>query len=214
MNKTTNFYYGTAIIAGSFLMIITMALHPAGGTFEHLLRMSRMISIAHVIAIISLPVTAFGFYGLNELLKKHTLFSQFAFITFLFAMIAALFAASANGLVLPMFINNYSDADPETIKIVKLILNYNTTFNHACDFILIAGICVAMSLWSVAIVKTGALPKWLGNFGFLLSAIACVSLFSVTAIIHLTGFRLFVAGYACWSLLAGRYLSVIGELVR
>ncbi len=71
---------GTALLLGSLLMIITMGLHPAGGSIEHLIRISPVIIITHSLAIVSIPFMLFGFWGLTKMLYGQPLLSTFAFI--------------------------------------------------------------------------------------------------------------------------------------
>ena len=60
-----------SLILGALLIIITMVMHPSGGSIEHIIKISKTITIAHSLAIFSLPIILFGFYGLTiKLLDK------------------------------------------------------------------------------------------------------------------------------------------------
>jgi len=194
---------GTALLLGSLLMIITMGLHPAGGSIEHLIKISSVIIITHSLAIISIPFIVFGFWGLTKRLYDQPLLSTFAFIIICLGMIAVLFAAAVNGLVLPLFLKHFSQASPETINLVKPILAYNTSLNHAFDFIYIGAACAATALWSIAILKTNDLPKWIGYFGMLIALLFIVLLSTGFTLVDLTGFRVFIFGLVSWIVLTG-----------
>jgi hypothetical protein len=79
---------GASLIFGSFLMVVTMVLHPAGGSLEHLFKISPLIMGTHTLAIISIPFCLYGFWGLARKLSADEFFSGLAFITILLGMFA------------------------------------------------------------------------------------------------------------------------------
>jgi len=194
---------GAALLLGSLLMIITMGLHPAGGSIEHLIRISSLIIITHSLAIVSIPFMVLGFWGLTKRLYDQPLLSTFAFIIICMGMIAVMFAAAVNGLVLPLFLKYFKEPSPETINLIKPILMYNTSLNHAFDFIYIGAACAATTLWSIAILKTNELPKWIGYFGISLALLFIILLFTGFTLVDLTGFRIFIFGLVSWIMLTG-----------
>jgi hypothetical protein len=194
---------GTALIVFTLLMVFTMILHPAGGSFEHLLKIKQMIIITHVIAILSVPFAAVGFQGLTKKVGADNFFSISAFAIVLFSLVAVMLAAAANGLVLPIFIGKYSDATAEVISSIKPILRYNTSVNNAFDFIFTGGFCLSMLFWSIAIIKTKTFPVWIAWFGILLPVAAAVLFISGFAMTSLQGFRIFVSTIIVWILLVG-----------
>ena len=202
--KTT----ATALLLGSFLMFITMILHPAGGGgFEGLLRNAQFAIIAHALAILSLPVSALGFFGLTLILDKAALLSRMAFLFMLFGLIAAMLAAAINGLAQPIFALGYKEASPEVIDSIRPIFRYNMALNHAFDYILIGAMFLSTLLWSWAILKTQALPKSLGYFGFLLVLVGGIAIASGFYFLDLYGFRIFVFGWLAWIIGVGVSVS-------
>ena len=161
---------GLALIIGSVFLIVTMALHPAGGSFEHLLKISKVIVTAHTIAILSIPINLVGFWGFKKSFTKAWGLPMLAFTTISVGHIAALIAAALNGLVLPIFINQYKEATPEKIAAIMPILKFNSALNHAFDYIFIGAMCIAVLLWSIAILITKEYPNWLAYLGILLNA--------------------------------------------
>jgi len=184
-----------------------MVLHPTGGSFEHLLKISSLIIVTHSIAIVSLPIILFGYWGLTRRLGDDLIFSTAAFITISFAMFAVLCAAAINGLVLPLFINRMEGSSPGTIESIRPIILYNTALNHAFDFIYIGATCAAVLLWSVAILRTKELAKWIAYFGIILTASAIILLISGFAFVNLNGFRVFIFGLVCWTVATGVLLQ-------
>src|SRR5665213_1636661 len=107
MKNQSDPHYGTSLILGSFLMIVTMVMHPSGGNFEHLLKISALIMGTHTLALISIPFTLYGFWGLTKKLSGDEFFSKVAFSTILLGMFAVMCAAAINGLAMPMYISLY-----------------------------------------------------------------------------------------------------------
>lgn len=194
---------GYALILGSFLMTVTMILHPAGGSFEHLLRIIKVIVVSHTIAILSIPPMLFGFYGVYKSFKTAQSLSLFAFFIIALGLIAVMIAGALNGLVLPMFINNYKDATPETIETLKPIIRYNGALNHAFDYIFIGSVCISIVIWSILMLKTKTFPAWLAYFGFLLTGGFFIGLVSGFTYVSLLGFRVFIFSLVGWIISVG-----------
>ena len=207
MKNQFNNYSGTALITGAAIMTVTMVMHPTGGSLEHLRHISAMIIITHSLAILSIPVTLFGLWGLTRKLSVESPYSMGAFITMCVGMFAVLLAAAVNGLALPLFINDHYDADPETGELLGLLLSYNSALNHAFDYIFIGGVCIGISLWSVVIIKTNYFPKWPGYFGLLTCVLVIAGFVAGFIFVDLTGFRVFVAGLVVWMMIIGILLK-------
>ncbi len=203
MNNSFQKAAGLSLIIGSILMVLTMVLHPAGGNVTHIIKIFNTIVISHTIAIFSLPLMAFGFYGLTTLLLNHSKTAFLAFYFALFALIAAMLAAAINGIVLPMFVERYFNEFEQNKNILNPIIKYGFMLNKSMDYILIAGILVAISIWSVLISRSNTLPKWMGYYGM---ALCIISIFGVIIgfdFIHLSGFRIVVLSIVGWIILAG-----------
>ncbi len=198
---------GRALIIASLLMVFTMVLHPTGGSFVHLLKVSALIVATHSIAIVAIMIIAYGFWGLTCKLKSDVIFSTFAFIVIAFGLIAVMCAAAANGLVLPMFVKRFAESDEKTIDSIQQIITYNTLLNHAFDYIFIGSGCISVLLWSIAIIRTNVFAKWIGWFGIALTAITILLLIAGFVFVSLYGFRVFVFGFVCWILIVGYFLQ-------
>ena len=194
---------GLALLVGSLMMIVTMGLHPTGGSFEHLLKITPLIIGTHSIAIAAVPFIAFGFWGLTKRLTDGSGLSILALIVMSFGLVAVMCAAALNGLTLPLFINNYQNATPEVIESIKLMLHYNSALNHAFDFIFIGAACVAIPLWSVAIIKTKALPQWVAYFGILFSLGTIILASTGFGLVDLHGFQVFIFSLVAWVITIG-----------
>jgi len=198
---------GIALVLCTILLVFTMVLHPAGGSFEHLLKMTGIIIVSHVIAIVCVPFAAVGFWGLTRRLGTDNFFSMSAFSIMLFGLVAVMMAAATNGLVLPVFIEKYADAPAEVVESIKPFLKYNISVNHAFDYIYTGAFCLAMLFWSIAILRTRKFAAWAGYLGIGVSIVVAVLFASGFAAMNLQGLRLFISGIIVWIAVIGVLLS-------
>src|SRR6266852_8164517 len=124
MNNSFEKKAGLSLVVFTILLVFTMLLHPAGGSVEYLIRITGVIVITHAIAILSLPFGWIGFWGLTRKTGTDNFWSILAFAMISLGLVAVLFAAATNGLVLPLFLQYYKDATPDTITSLKPILRY------------------------------------------------------------------------------------------
>lgn len=203
MNTSFEKKAGLSLLIFTVLLILTMGLHPAGGSVEHLIRITKVIVITHAIAILSLPFGWIGFWGLTRRLGTDNFWPMLAFAMISLGLIAVLIAASANGLIVPIFLQNYKDATPEAIESIRPVLRYSFAINGAFDYIYTFAFCLAILGWSITILRTGRLPKWLGWSGIVVAIAAAVIFTSGIAVHSLQGFRVFVTAIVVWVLMAG-----------
>ncbi len=201
--KHTQKNAGIALVIGSFLMLVTMVLHPAGGDFQHLVLIFNIIIISHALAVLSVPFSLVGFWGLKDRLQGAPFLSHLAFAIIAVGLMAAVAAAAINGLALPLFVKRYSDASAATLEAIRPILHYGSALNHAFDFILIGAVCLAVLLWSIAVIVTKRIPTWVGYYGLLLSALAILMLSLGFHFVDLHGFRWFIFGWVSWIIIIG-----------
>ena len=194
---------GISLITGSLLIIVTMGLHPAGGNIEYIIKITKSITTTHSLAIFSLPILLFGFYGLTEKLLDKWKLARLALIIMGFGLIAAMFAALINGLTLPYFLGKYENNIAENIDTLKLITNYGFAINKPLDYIFIAATCLAITIYSLLIINSNKLPKWIGYVGISLIIFAFIGLFAGFVFTSLIGFQLFIFGIATWFLATG-----------
>ena len=159
-----------ALLVGSVAWIVTMALHPTGGSFEKIVRISSVIVGTHSLAIATIPLVLFGFWGLTARLGSDRGLPLLALITYAFGSVAALCAAVINGLTLPAFAKQLAEADPASRDLAHLVVDYGSTMNAGFARVFMVATAVAVLLWSISILTTRALPRWIGAIG--LAAVA------------------------------------------
>ncbi len=194
---------GISLISGALLVILTMVLHPSGGSIEHIIKISKTIRVTHALAIFSLPILLFGFYGLTIALLDKWKLSILAFIIISFGLIAAMFAALFNGLTLPYFLNKYSEKLEENIEILQPITNYGFAINIPLDYIFIVACCLTILVYAIIILLENNYPKWIGYLGIFIIIFAIVGGLTDFVFTSLTGFRIFTFSIATWILSSG-----------
>jgi len=191
-------------------MVVTMVLHPVGGDFDHLVSILTIGRVSHIIAIISLPFVAYGFWGLTLRLKSQIATLSFFFM--LFGLFAVMLAGATNGLILMDFVDRYSEASEELIASLKPFFRLISAINHAFDFIFIGAVCISTGLWSFIILKSKLLPVYLGWLGVLITLTALVSLLAGFVFVDLHGFRIFIFGWVIWIVGIGIMMTRRGEV--
>jgi hypothetical protein len=201
MNNRSERQAGISLIIFIILLVFTMMLHPAGGNIQHLIRMIPVIVITHSVAILALPFGCIGFLGLTRRIGIDHYGSVLGFVMVCFALIATLFAAATNGLILPLYLQHYKEADPEAITAINPIMRYGFTVNLAFDYIYTGAFCLAIFCWSVAMLITKKLAAWIGWLGIFLSLSTAIIFISGVAVNNLHGLRVFGLCVVSWILI-------------
>jgi hypothetical protein len=197
---------GYSLLIGSVLIIVTMVLHPSGGSVEQILHIANMAITAHSLAIFSVPILFFGFLGLSNLLSNQSKISTLALLFCGLGMVAAMIAAAINGLTLPFFVRANAEETGQNLETLKMILNYGKHFNRSMDYIFIAGISFGMAIWSGSIINTGKLPKWTGYYGLGLIIMVLLAMAFNFNLASLSAFRIYIFGLASWIILMGWFM--------
>lgn len=197
---------GRSLIIGSILAITTMILHPAGGSIEYIIEMSKPFQLTHSIAISCLPFIVFGFYGLTYKLLDEWRFSVLAFIVIVFGLNAAMLAALFNGIILPDFLNQYSESMEQDIMVLKPIMNYGFAINKALDYVFIVSLCVGIAIYAFVIIRLQKAPKRIGYYGIMIFVFAIIGWITNFAFTSLLGFRMIVFSIVGWMLCSGIFL--------
>lgn len=166
---------------------------------EHLLRVAPVTILSHSLALFCIPLIFTGFWGLAQLLGTDRFLPVVSCVVVAFGLVAGLAAAAINGLALPLFIQNYQNAAVGDMNIIRPILRYSLSLNHAFDYIYIGSVCLSTLCWSVDIVLSGKMRVWIGYFGMILSISAALSVAAGVGFLDLWGFRLFMAGNLAWT---------------
>ena len=196
---------GIALLLGSLFIILTLVLHPVGGSLEHLQSIRRIAIISHAIAILSIPLNILGYWGLSQIVGLRNALSASAVIIMGLAQIAVLLAAALNGLVIPLFLERVEIMDASRPGI-SMILQYNFAINQAMDLVYITGMALALLLWSSVIISQKRLPTWLGYSALIIGLIFLVSILMGFNLSDLNALRVFMSAILLWTITVGAYL--------
>ena len=202
MQRTPEKKAGVSLIVFTFLLVFTMVLHPAGGSIEHLIGITPMVVLTHSIAIFSLPFGWIGCWGLTRRLGTEDYLPVLAFFMISLGLVAVMLAATANGLVLPFFLQHYRDAALAPKDAIKPVLKFNASVNKAFDHIYTIAFCLAILCWSVTILYNKRLPVWVAWSGRAVAAVIAGLYIIGVAANSLGGFRIFGSAMLVWILLA------------
>jgi hypothetical protein len=90
--------------------------------------------------------------------------------------------------------------------LARALLGYTGAINQAFATVFVVGWSVAMVAWSAAIVRSAALPRWLGWYGLVVGGV----LLAVTALgrlrLDVHHFGLIVMAQGVWTLAVGAQL--------
>jgi hypothetical protein len=201
---------GAALVLGAVAGMVTMALHPAGlgheGTTEQLEALLRLNVVAHGLGILSIALTFFGTLGLARRLDDGPGFAVAGLVAFGFAAFAATCAAVASGLIAPALHEQLADATDAERAAVGVVSDSSWFFNQAFARLHVVASSAAIGLWSLVILRGGALPRWLGIYGGILGPVAILALLTGNLPLNVHGFGLVVLSQAVWLVGAGARL--------
>jgi hypothetical protein len=172
-----------ALILGSVGGMVTMAIHPVAGgpmTPAQVDRLATVSGIAHGLALVSVLLLFLGVCGLTRALAGLDRLAFSALVTYGFAAVAILIAASVSGWIVPdtmrlmardVTTNNGSQADWR-IAIASMF-----QINQAMSRIYSVGAAVAITLWSVRCLRSRQLSQGFAWYGCVVAPLIAILIF-------------------------------------
>jgi len=200
---------GLALIAGSLAGMLAMRQHPTAEDLfapGQLASMTQMLLLVHALALVSLPVLFLGALALWRRLGSDDGLSVAGVVLYAFAMVAVMNAAVYDGLVTASVAPHIAAAAPAASEAWQVAFRYNGQVNQAFARVFVVASGAAIVLWSVAIIRSGALARALGWYGCLLGPITVAPVFAGHLRLDPHGFGLIVLGQAIWFVGAGAEL--------
>ena len=198
---------GAALVLGAAAGLVTMALHPSGlghaDTPEQLEALLRLNVLAHGLGILSVALAFFGTLGLARRLDDGPGLAAAGLVAFGFAAFAATCAALTSGLIAPALHEHLADATDAERAALGVVSDYSWFFNQAFAKLHVVASSAAIGLWSLVILRGGALPRWLGVYGGVLGPVAITALLTGNLPLNVHGFGLVVLSQAVWLVGAG-----------
>jgi hypothetical protein len=195
---------GLALIAGSVGMIITMAFHPHGTiSAAQVESMARNLTLVHSLALACVALLFLGALGLTQRLRGPDRLAISALVLFAFASVSVMNAAVMDGLVAPNIMRRMVEASAGARDSWQVAFRYNFEVNQAGARLYAVASALAIALWSIFIVRTGALGRGVGIYGCILAmaTIAAIGSGKLTPDVH--GFGAIVLGQAIWFVTVG-----------
>jgi hypothetical protein len=193
---------GAALLLGSAAMVVTMLLHPAGidhsGTPEQLAATLRLNTLAHGLAIAAVALTLFGALGIARRLDDGPGLASAGLVAFGFASFAATAAAAASGLIAPALFEHLAAATGAEQTALDVAGDLVWFFNQAFAKVYVVAASVALGVWSLVILRGGALPRWLGVYGCIAGPVVILALLSGRLSLGVHGFGLVVLSQVIW----------------
>jgi len=207
---------GIAIIVGSLMAILTMALHPVGGDLQrdidYLTRAAPVAFWVHVLALVAIAVQAFGFVGFFRSLGPDLAFARAGLISLIIAWIAVFGAAVAGGILSTGIVELYPQLDASEQTAMHVLWNYNGMVNQTLGRIWVVGTCLGVLPWS-ALMWPHSIPwKIASVLGLAVGGIGLLSIVTGQLRLNVAGASLFVAGFSLWAVLVGGLLCRRADL--
>jgi hypothetical protein len=200
---------GIAIIAGEIGAIITMAIHPVGQasiTVEQANRLAIISGFAHSLALVSVLVTFIGAIGLARHLWSDDRYSLAALVTFGFACVAVMIAASVSGFMTPTLLKHMLRDDPSATHQWHIVIDALVQINQAMSKIYSVGTSLAIVLWSVAALRNGGLNRALAIYGVVIAALITILIAAGHLRLDVHGMAIVAFTQALWFVFAAARL--------
>src|ERR1700744_3753356 len=203
-NMTDDRKSALALIAGMTGSIITMAFHPHGAiSAEQFDAIARLNVTVHALALFCTPIIFLGTLGLTQRLGSRNRLALSALVFFGFADVGVMIAAIASGLLMTGLMHHAHDATPNTVDSYRAALQLVGHINQSFALIFVVASSIAITLWSVAILKGTTFARALGTYGCILGPITVLAVLSGHIRLNVHGFGLIVLGQAAWFIVAG-----------
>jgi hypothetical protein len=184
-----------ALIAGTLVMVVVMALHPsgihAGAEGQAMLTLGVIV---HALAIGTAPVLTFGFFAVTRRIGFDSPLAALGFFAYLFGALAAMLAATMSGLLAPRLLQAGTSHD-----ILRLGWHLNQSF-ATLHVGLFSG---AILLYALAWPGKGILSAAVQIVGFVAGLAILAWLFSGTLTLDVHGMGAVVLVQGAWIILAG-----------
>lgn len=157
-----------ALIVGALIPALIIAMHPEGHDVagDPSGAVASVNVLVHSVMIAAQPLVLFGLLGLSRQLGWND-FAVAAAAFFGVAVAAGVSAAIMSGFVAPAMVEGATQGD----VVSQGLLAFTGHLNQGFAKVFLAMEAVAILLWSLAIIRTRALPAWLGYYGALAAAV-------------------------------------------
>lgn len=203
--------YGIALIVGAVGSVVTMIFHPTShdllAPVDQSARRNEIIAVAtHTLALVSIPISLFGFLGLSRRLGLDRALVSAALLAYSFGTVAAMCAAVASGLIAPIITRRMLTVDESMRQPLRLLLWYDSLLNQGFAKVFFIALSFALIFWSVSILRISRFAQAVGIIGCVVALVSLAAFFSGHVRLDVHGFGLFVIAQSAWIILLGVFL--------
>jgi hypothetical protein len=195
---------GIALIAGTGMLLVTMATHPTGQDIATRSQGTVLLNmLVHTLAMASMPVSLLGGIALWKRLDDRSRLALSALVFFGLAMVAGTSAATISGFVAPNIIQRMQSAAAGDAKYWDAVSHLSWWMNQAFARVLVLATWTAIWLWSVAMRRGQSLIPWVANYGLVLAPLVLLVVGSGHIQLDVHGFGAVVLLQSVWFVAAG-----------
>ncbi len=197
---------GYALLLGSSLVLLTMALHPTGhdlaGTMDQIESAARRSYVSHILANLGLATLFLGGLALTNRLRASGRLGIPALVAFGFAAIAAMCATVFTGFVAPGLVREMDAATATAKETWDIVLHFSGRVNQVFARIHVVATSLAILLWSIDMRKI-SFARGIALFGILTSPLVILALLSGHVRLDVHGLGAIVLVQATWFIATG-----------
>lgn len=190
-----------ALVLGVLAGLVTMAFHPTGrDVIAHASagEANTLTGAVHTLALFGQALLVSGTLALTWHLRARRDLAIAAFVHFAFASLAIMLAGAASGFLGPMSVSGMGEVEEMRRAAMLADLTYSGIINQAFARLSVLFSCVAITLWSAAILIGRELPGGLGVFGIALGVGLGGSVLAGLLPLDIHGFGLVVLLQGTW----------------
>ena len=180
---------GLTLIVGSLGCVVTMGIHPSGGSPEEIAREAHLNIVTHALAIISLGVLGFGFLRLTRTKRPERPYAIASLVVFSIAMLSVVLGATVGSILGPAHVQRVMPIDLGEYLISRAVF--------------IAAISTVPLVWSLAMLRIGRSWTYLATAGILFGIVSLLGLCSGHLRTNVHDVGLVVLGFAIWTTVFG-----------
>jgi hypothetical protein len=201
---------GFALIAGSLGGILTMAIHPTGAgslTAAQVAHLSIASGVAHSIAMVSVLLLFLGACGLTRCIAADDRISFAAIVTYGFACVAVMIAASVSGFIVPGIMKHMVRDVPAAAPQWQIVIDGIFQINQAFARIYSVAASMAIILWSVSALRNGGLGRGVAIYGCVVAPLIIVGIGIGHLRLDVHGMAIVMVGQVIWFIVTGSQLA-------
>ncbi|MBS1720170.1 MAG: hypothetical protein JST35_06970 [Armatimonadetes bacterium] len=193
---------GWSLVLGSVLSILAVAMHPVGGSIEKIAKMAGPMNTMHGVALALIGLWTFGLFASLAVKLKSEPVRLMAQVTGGMSMIAAFFAGTINGFVVPSIAVRATENGTDLTAADSMIHAF-FAFNRTLDKVFLLAAMAMIATVSSELFKGKKLTRVTGWFGGIVSVTSATAIAFGVNVLNVKSFGLLVLALCAWSVMFG-----------